>query len=205
MKILAHFPFNNCAFWVLVLLTFVLVFYTVERILYLHSNKVKPQQFLNGIISLLRNKRYREALSVCESSPGAVPSIVKVAITFREKTREELIPIISVAAALKIPLLERRLNSIKLMAKIAPGISFIGSIHILTKILAAIKITETYFDASLAISFLRCSAILVAFALTINILGELTFSLLRGRVRRLIHDMEWSSYEILNFIDSSRQ
>ena len=178
----------------------VLLFYVVERILFLHSGKIKPQQFLDGVISLLRSNRYNEALTVCESSPGVAALIVKTALVFRKKSPDEICHAVNNAALLEIPLLERRINSIGLIAKIAPLLSFIGVLQLLAKTLGGINAAATYFSASIVIDFMQRAIALVAFGLVVNVLGSLAYNFLHGRVRRLIHDMEWSCNEILNYM-----
>jgi biopolymer transport protein ExbB len=190
----------NFATWVLVALSVILVSYTIERGLFLHSGAVKPQQFLSGVTALLRNGRYNEALTVCESSPGVTPLIVKTALAFREKPQSELSYAVNNVALLEIPLLERRLNSIRLIAKVAPLASFVGVLKVLGKTLSAMKFTAAYFSADVVISFMEQAMALVAFGLTINIFGSIVYSFLYGRVRRLVHDMEWSCSEILNYM-----
>ncbi|MDR1401900.1 MAG: MotA/TolQ/ExbB proton channel family protein [Puniceicoccales bacterium] len=191
---------GNFATWILVILVVVLLSYVIERCLFLHSGKIKPQQFLNGVVSLLQSGRYNEALTVCESSPGVAALVVKTALVFRKKSRSELFHAVNEVALLEIPLLERRLNSIRLIAKIAPMMSFLGVLQILAKTLSGIGHASTYFSASVVISFMQQAVMLVAFGLVINILGTLAYNFLCGRVRRLIHDMEWSCNEILNYI-----
>ncbi|MDR1413331.1 MAG: MotA/TolQ/ExbB proton channel family protein [Puniceicoccales bacterium] len=194
------FLFRNFSVWILVVLAIVLLSYIIERCLFLHSGKIKPQQFLSGVISLLRSGRNNEALTVCESSPGIAALVVKTALVFRSKTQSELLHAVNSVALLEIPLLERRLNSIRLISKIAPMISFVGVLQILAKTLQGIGYENAYFSASVVISFMQQAVMLVLFGLTINILGALAYNFLYGRIRRLIHDMEWSCNEIFNYI-----
>ncbi|MDR2737643.1 MAG: MotA/TolQ/ExbB proton channel family protein [Puniceicoccales bacterium] len=196
---------RNIAMWVLVALVILLVSYTVERGLFLHGGKIKPQQFLGGVISLLRNGRYNEALTVCEGSPGTTALIVKTALAFGGKAQTELSHAVNNVALLEIPLLERRLGSIRLIAKVAPLISFVGVLQVLAGVLGEIKHGVSYFSANVVISFMHQAMGLVAFGLTVNILGTLSYSFLYGRVRRLAHDMEWSCNEILNYLVVSKR
>jgi biopolymer transport protein ExbB len=166
---------------------------------------VNPRQFFNGIVALLKNNRYNEALTVCESSPGVASLVVKTALVFREKSHSELEHALDNVALLEIPLLERRLNSIRLIAKIAPIVSFIGVLQILSKTLDGIKHTAEYFSSSVVTSFVQQAAVLVSFGLAINVVGVLAYCFLYGRVRRLIHDMEWSRSEILNYITTAEK
>jgi biopolymer transport protein ExbB len=134
---------------------------------------------------------------VCEDSPGVVALIVKTALAMRGKSHAELSHAISNVALLEVPLLERRLSSVRLIAKIAPVVSFIGVLHILSKTLRGIGGAVTYFSATAMVEFMQRAMMLIAFGLTINVLGTLAYSFLHGRVLRLIHDMEWSCNEIL--------
>jgi biopolymer transport protein ExbB len=192
---------NDFSTWVLLALFLTLLFYAAERGLFLHSGKVNPRQFMNGVISLLSSGRYNEALTVCEDSPGVVPLIVKTALAMRGKSRAELSHAISNVALLEVPLLERRLNSVRLIAKVAPAVSFIGVLRILSRTLGGIGHSEVYFSAALMLEFMQQAVTLIAIGLTINVLGALAYSFLHGRVLRLMHDMEWSCNEILGHMD----
>ncbi|MDR1595658.1 MAG: MotA/TolQ/ExbB proton channel family protein [Puniceicoccales bacterium] len=193
-------PLTNFAMLILLVLFVVLLSYVAERCLFLHGSRVKPRQFFDGVVSLLKRGRHNEALTVCESSPGVAALIVKTALVFREKPQRELEHALDNVALLEIPLLERRLNSIRLIAKIAPIIGFMGVLQVLSKTLDGIKYTATYLSAGVVISFVRQAVVLVSFGFVVNITGILAYSFLHGRVRRLIYDMEWSRSEILNYI-----
>jgi biopolymer transport protein ExbB len=191
---------QNLATVALVALAVVLVFYAVERVLFLHSGKIKPQQFLDGVISLLRSNRYNEAMTVCENSPGVAALIVKTALVFRNKPPDEVRHAVSSVALLEIPLLERRISSIGLIAKIAPLMSFVGVLHIFAGALRGLNDAAAYFSASAAVGLMQRVLSLAAFGLAVNVFGSLAYHFLYGRVRRLIYDMEWSCNEILNYM-----
>ncbi|MDR2603179.1 MAG: MotA/TolQ/ExbB proton channel family protein [Puniceicoccales bacterium] len=195
----------NLPAWVLFLLSILLVLYALERFLFLHSKKVKSRHFLDGIVALLKKKRYNEALTVCEESPGMVALMVKTVLVFRDKGPNELSNATNGIALQEIPLLERRLPSIQLIAKVAPMISFVGVLQILAKMLNAMAHTSAYFSSNTIISFMQQSMILISFGLLINILGTLAYAFLHGQVKHLIYDMEWSYNEILYHMANAKE
>jgi biopolymer transport protein ExbB len=177
----------------------------MERFLFLRSRKVKPRQFLDGITALLKKERYNEALTVCEESPGIVALMIKTVLVFRNKDPNELFNATNSVILQEIPLLERRLSAIKLIAKVAPIISFVGVLQILAKALGTMAHTATYFSSSTIISFMQRSTVLISFGLLLNVLGTLAYAFLYGQVTRLIYDVEWSYNEILYHMASQKE
>jgi hypothetical protein len=76
-------------------------------------------------------------------------------------------------------------------------VSFVGILHVLTRTLHAIGSATTYFSGDIILTTLQRSAAMAALGLTINIFGTLAYAFLYGRVRRIVHDMEWSYNEIV--------
>jgi biopolymer transport protein ExbB len=177
----------------------------MERFLFLRSKKVRSRQFLDGIIALLKKKRYNEALTICEESPGTVALMTKTVLVFRDKGLNELSNVANGIALQEIPLLERRLPSIQLIAKVAPMISFAGILQILAKMFDAMVHTSTYFSSNTIISFMQQSMILISFGLLLNILGTLAYAFLHGQVKHLIYNMEWSYNEILYYMANAKE
>jgi biopolymer transport protein ExbB/TolQ len=189
---------------VLIILSIALLSCFVERYLFLNGARVKPQQFIDGVLTLLRRNRHNEALTVCESSPGVVAMVVKVMLMFENGTADEMVRAASGVASLEIPLLERRLNTVRLIAKIAPLVSFVGVLYALAKILHGAEYQSAYFSSQVAVSFVEHALILIAFGLTINVAGSVAYAILHGLVKSLIYDMEWSCSEIVNYVSATQ-
>lgn len=174
------------------LLFFIMMMYAIERTLFLHSSKIRIQQFIDGIIVLMTNKRHSEAIKICETTSGCVPTIIKTILIHRTDNIETLKCVISEEAAIQIPLLEKRIGSIRLIAKLAPIISFIAILQSLSKTLSYVQHEHIYLDATTTVHYLQTAITLAVFGLTVNIFGALIYNFLYGRIRRLINDMEWS-------------
>ncbi|MDR1173174.1 MAG: MotA/TolQ/ExbB proton channel family protein, partial [Puniceicoccales bacterium] len=124
---------------------------------------------------------------------------------FRDKGLDELSTVADGIALQEIPLLERRLPAIRLIAKIAPMISFAGILQILAKMFDGMVHTSTYFSSSTIIAFTQQAMILISFGLLINILGTLAYAFLHGQVKHLIYNMEWSYNEILYYMANAKE
>jgi biopolymer transport protein ExbB/TolQ len=82
-------------------------------------------------------------------------------------------------------------------------ISFVGVLQFLSKAFECVGQGASYFSANMVMLLAQQAMGLIAFGLTVNIIGTLSYNFLYGRVRRLVHDMEWSYGEILNFLTAN--
>lgn len=198
------FNVDNFAFVLLVLLAFIELLYTIERCLFLHGNRVEPQQFIGGIRTLLDGGRIKDAIKVCDEAPGIVPLIVKEAIRCKRLSCDEMRNAFSNVASIQIPLLERRLELIKLIAKIAPLVSFIAVLQLLRKSLKGIEYAASYFSASDVLNFILSASSIVIFGIIINIVGVIASHFLYGRIKYLVHDTEVAANGMFTYFASER-
>ena len=84
------FNVDNFAFVLLVLLAFIELLYIIERCLFLHGNRVEPQQFIGGIRTLLDGGRTKDAIKVCDEAHGIVSLIVKEEIRSKSLSCDEM-------------------------------------------------------------------------------------------------------------------
>lgn len=198
------FNVDNFAFVLLVLLAFIELLYIMERCLFLHGNRVNPQQFIGGIRTLLDGGRIKDAIKVCDEAPGIVPLIVKEAIRCKRLSCDEMRNAFSNVASIQIPLLERRLGLIKLIAKIAPLVSFIAVLQFLRKSLKGIGYAASYFSASDVLNFMLSASAIVILGLLINIVGVIASHFLYGRIKYLVHDTEVAANGMFTYFTSER-
>ncbi len=194
------FLLGNGMMLILFILAFILCMYTIERLIFLHSGNIKPQQFINGITTLLQNNRYNEAITICEETPGFVPSMIKIALLFYKKNPQKLEYATSNFILSTIPTLERRLNSVSLIGKIAPMVSCIGACIMFAQFITNAQLSINYIQSEYLFMLISNILKIVSFGIFINICASISYSFLYGRVRRLINNMEWSYNEIVNFL-----
>ena len=172
----------------------------IERALYLHKGQIGTEDFLNGIRNLLVKKRHIEALTLCEETPGPLAKVVKSALLHFGESRGSIASAIESAAIVELPRLERRIGTIAAIARIAPLLGFLGTLIAVLQALYVLEAANA--DSALFSQFLAEAIITSATGLAIAVMGTLGHHFLFGRVRAIIHDIEWVGHEILELLTS---
>lgn len=170
----------------------------IERALYLHRGQIETADFLAGIKNLVRKGRRIEALTLCEDTPGPMARIVKSALLHYGESREAIRSAIQSAAIVEMPPLERRIGTIAALARVAPLVGFLGTLVAGLQILYSLESLNS--DSGLLGRYLAQALITSAVGLAIGVMAMLAFHFLAGRVRALVHELEWLGHEIHEFL-----
>ena len=188
--------------WVLLLMSLISFIIFIERVLFLHRGQIRSSEFVTGIKNIVRKQRLVEALTLCEETPGPVPSLVKASLLHFGEQEEKIRYEIQEAALVEIPVLEKRLGTLVAMAKSAPLVGLLGTVLGLAQTFYKMEQGGNYSAAIVLSNGMWQSLITTACGLAIAVLTYLGFHFLHGRVRALVRDMEWSGNEMLKFIVS---
>lgn len=199
-KILDIFRMGGPAMIPLAALAFAGAIIFVERLLYLHKGQIRAREFVSGIKTALKNRRMLEALTICDESYGPIPRIVKTALLNSEQPRDVMSQSVAVASQNEFALIERRVASVALIAKIAPLLGLMGTIIALLQIFYTMSHSGSYATVSQFTMYVYAALLSTAFGLLISIFGWLGYSFLNSRVRALAHDIDFSANEIMLFI-----
>ena len=176
----------------------ILIFF--ERLFYLHRGQIRASEFVAGIKESLKKRRLLEALTICDDTPGPVPRVVKAVLLSSEGKKGEMEAAAEAAAINEFALIERRVASLALVAKIAPLAGLLGTVVALLEIFHEMGEKKGYAAASDFSIFVYNALLSSAFGLVICIFAYVGYSFLNGRVRALAHDIEWSANETVLFI-----
>ncbi len=187
--------------WPLLVLSLIGFVFFVERTLYLHKGQIRTNTFVDGIKNLVRKRRLLEALTVCEETPGPVASVVKAALLNHDKSEEKMRGAIRDAALVEIPTLERRVGTIAAIAKVSPMVGLLGTIVALLNAFVLMQEKGPYANAATFSGDVAQALITTATGLAIAIMAYLAHHFLHGRVRALVHDMEWVGNDIIQFLN----
>jgi biopolymer transport protein ExbB/TolQ len=193
------FTLGGGSMLLLVAMFSILLIYIVERTVFLHSGNVKPQQFIAGIIALLKHNRHREAITICEETHGFVPSVVKIVLFFSENGNGWTDYAVKNFVLSVVPTLERRLGSIALIGKIAPIVGCIGACVVFSGFMSN-AVCDNYMQSEPIFALIKSILTVVAFALFVNVCANIGYNFLYGRVRTLLYSMEWAYIEMVNFL-----
>lgn len=186
--------------WPLLLLSILGFVFFVERALYLHRGQIPASAFVDGIKNLVRKQRVLEALTVCEETPGPTASIVKAALMNFDQPEPKIRSAVQEAAIIEIPALERRIGTIAAIAKASPILGLLGTVVALMQAFSVMQAEGPYANASLFSGEIAEALITTATGLAIAVMAYLAHHFLHGRVRALVHDMEWVANEIMQFL-----
>jgi len=186
--------------WILFALSVLGLVFFLERTLFLHKGQIRTADFVEGIKNLARKRRVLEALTVCEETPGPVAAIVKAALLHYREDESRLRGAIQATALVEIPTLERRLGTIAVIAKIAPLLGLLGTVLSLLHGFLQMENKGPFADATDFSGAIVAALVTTAAGLGIAVMAYLGYHFLNGRVRALVHDMEWVGNDILQFL-----
>ncbi len=186
--------------WPMLLLSIFGFIIFIERFLFLHRGQIRSDTFLAGIRTLLGKGRLVEALTVCEETPGPVASIVKAALLAHDRGEERMRAAIQAAAMVEIPSLERRVGTLAAVARVAPLIGLLGTVVGMVEAFYSISEEGAYAHMGTLSSGFASALITTAAGIAVAIMAHLAFHFLSGRVRALVHDMEYAGHDIMQFM-----
>lgn len=186
--------------WPLLGLSLLGFVFFVERALYLHRGQIRAVAFVDGIKNLVRKQRVLEALTVCEETPGPTASVAKAALMNFDQPEAKLRAAMQEAAIIEIPLLERRVGTIAAIAKVSPILGLLGTVVALMQAFAVMHAEGPYANAALFSGEIAEALITTATGLAIAVMAYLAHHFLHGRLRALVHDMEWTANEMSQFL-----
>lgn len=173
----------------------------LERFLYLHKSQIRATDFMDGIKTPLKAGRLLEALTICDETPCPVSRVVKAALLNGKNGRAVIVDSIRAAALLELPLLQRRLSSIVLIAKIAPIMGLMGTVLALLEIFAGIGRSGSYFTAAEFSAQIYNALVSTAAGLLLCLVSWVMYAFLLGKVRAIAHDIDWSANEMTLFLE----
>lgn len=186
--------------WPLMILSLLGFIFFIERTVFLHRGQIKAEVFVDGLKNLLRKHRLLEALTVCEETPGPAASVAKAALLHYDKSPEQIRSAMQTAAIVEIPSLERRIGTIAAVAKVAPLLGLLGTVVAMLEGFYTMSEADSYATASSFSSLIAQALISTAAGLLIAVMAHLAYHFLHGRVRAVVHDMEWVGNELMEFL-----
>jgi biopolymer transport protein ExbB len=175
----------------------------IERALHLHRARIKSDDFLKGIMNILKRNNITEALAICEETPGPVAYVVKTAVLHRNDNRETLRSAVDDAGVSEISRMERRLVVVSSVAQIAPLLGLLGTVLGMVDSLLIMQHKLPLLASGDVLSGLMIALITTSAGLLVAIPCYVAFNLLVIKIDRIVLDMERASSEIVAFLVNS--
>ena len=172
----------------------------IERTLHLHRARIKSEDFLRGIFNILRRGNVKEALTICEETPGPVAYLVKTAILHRPDPQKTIREAVEDVGRSEISRMERRLVVIATVAQIAPLLGLLGTVLGLVEMLIVLQPQGALIQSADLLRPLLKALIATAGGLTVAIPCYVAFNMLVVKIDRIVLDMERAKSEIVAFL-----
>jgi biopolymer transport protein ExbB len=177
----------------------------LERSFNLHRARIGYADFLNGMFNVLGKGNIKEALALCDDTPGPVAYLVKVAILYREAEKDDLHRTLRDAAAAEISRMERRLVVITTVAQLAPLLGLFGTILGILKGAMNLQAQGPLVQSANMLDGLLLALSTTAVGLVVAIPCYAAFNLLVIKIDRIVLDMERTRYEMVAFLKGIRR
>jgi len=166
----------------------------------LHRGQIRSTEFLNGIKNLLQKDRLMEALTLCEETPGPVAAVVKAGLRHATDDEQAMRFAVQEAALVELPVLERRISALAAIAQIAPLLGLLGTLLGMIETFRMFNQGGSYATPVVLAGGMWQALLTAAASLAIAIPAHLGRHFLSGRVRALVHDMEWVGNELMRYL-----
>ncbi|MBI1869962.1 MAG: MotA/TolQ/ExbB proton channel family protein [Chlamydiae bacterium] len=172
----------------------------IERLIHLHRSQIDVEKFMSGIRNILKKGNVIEAISICENTPGPVASLLKEGILKHDRDKKEIKEAIQEARQHEIPLLERNLNILKVIAHVEPLLGLLGMV--VGFIQCLMRIDQFHKQVYLSNIAGEMSEALIAMAagLAVAIPIYVAYHYLVARVRGIGVDMEKAANQLVKIL-----
>lgn len=172
----------------------------IERLIFLKNAEIDNEKFISEIESILRRRKIKEALELCEKNDKPVPRIIKAGLLKIDRSREEVKEAIDDAASYEIPNLEKYLGILATIATVSPLLGLLGTV---TGMIKAFMVIEAkgglVHPGDLARGIWEALLTTVA-GLIVAIPAYLAYNYFVSRVNNIILDMEKSATRLLDVL-----
>ena len=176
----------------------------LERVFHLHRAQIKPDDFLNGIYTVVNRGNTAEAVSICDQTPGPVAHIVRTALLQSDESPEQLKQTISKAGLSEIPRLEKNLGGVLTIAQISPLLGLLGTVIGLIRVFIVMEQTAPLAEIGGISAGIWQALVTTAAGLCVSIPAFAGYNFLLSRVDAITLDMELAAEEIYQFLVHTR-
>jgi len=188
--------------WVIMLmlvLSVVILWLTVERHLYYKKNKLDSEKFMNKIKGLIVDKKFEEAESFAKSQPGPVARVITEGLESRALPREELAKIMEAKQMEEKVNLDRFLGVLGTLGNTSPFIGLLGTVLGIIKAFGDLAINAASGSGGPEVVMLGIAEALIATAagLGVAIPAVIIFNYYTKKVKNIVVEMDAQTRKFL--------
>ena len=113
---------------IILLLSVVAAVIIIERLIYFRKIRADEEKLISRLRSTLEKGHFDEALSICEGNPTPITNLMRVGIEHRKYQPYIIKEMITDAANMEVPRMERFLSALGTIAHISPLLGLLGTV-----------------------------------------------------------------------------
>ena len=188
--------------WPIITIGFLGILIVIERFYVLHKSSSHPISFMDNLMSMLKENRWKDATLLCNKYKNRlIPEIILKGLKNRDVSKEEMENILQEEILKKIPSLERFLSTLGMLTKISPLLGLLGTVTGMINTFHVI----TYFgtsDPKLMASGISEALVTTMLGLCVAIPLMFFHTILSRKVENIIAKMEENAVTFINFLKS---
>ena len=173
--------------------------FAVERWWYFRSIRINNEGFMASLRQLLEGSKYPDALKLCSSTPGPVAALMRVAMTHRTKSKNEVIALLNAAQIDERVKLERFLGILGTLGNTAPFIGLFGTVIGIIRAFHDLAVSGSGGPSVVAAGIAE-ALVATAGGLAVAIPSVVLFNYFLKRVKDLTSAMESSAIRVLVYM-----
>ncbi len=187
--------------WLILLASVIGFAVFVERLIYYHRCSIDVGEFLKGVTSLVRAKKYDEAVDRCDEAYGPAVRVVQAALVKRRLPKSDLKEFVQEIAQLQMPRLESHLGLLATIAYISPLLGLLGTVIGMIKAFMEMNTAMGSAPISDLAGGIWEALITTAGGLAVAIVAYSAFNYLSTRLNRIVSDIERAGIEIVQVLN----
>ncbi|GAB4209579.1 MAG: MotA/TolQ/ExbB proton channel family protein [Bacteroidia bacterium] len=186
----------------LALLFLLVIYFTVERLIYLSKTSRFDQQLLFTIQEFIKKGDIASAINLCEKNATPQSMMIKQGLERIGKPETEIKEAMDLSAALSLSYMEKNLNVLNIIGRVAPMFGFIGTIVGVIVIFYDISLAKTV-EIEVISTGLYQKMISSATGLAIGILSFIFYHWLNAKVDKAARQLEETQLQFLEILNKT--
>ena len=191
--------------WVMlpiILLSFVVIYLFVERMLTLRRATTDPALITERIRDYVRNGNIHGAQAYCEAQDKPITRILKHGLERLGRPISEIQDAVNAAGKYEAYELEKRTDLLASIAGIAPMLGFLGTVTGMIKAFQQIQNLQGNVNPSVLAGGIWEALLTTAAGLIVGIIAFFFYNFLLSRIARLVNDMERSATDFIDLLQT---
>tara|TARA_Y200000002_G_C22621023_1_gene638174 strand:- start:476 stop:1165 length:690 start_codon:yes stop_codon:yes gene_type:complete len=188
----------------LLILFFFTIYIFIEKILIINRESKSPKNFNEEIINRIKNDDINGAKLVCEDINNPVSRMILKGLDKLHTNLKNIETSIENVGKIEIYNLEKKLSMLATISGAAPMIGFLGTVTGMIQAFISIAEEEGAVSPKLLSSGIYEAMLTTAAGLFVGIIAYLAYNYLVTRVEKLIHNMEYTTIEFIETLQTKK-